>query len=227
MSGIKKITLASIKSFKRKVLSWSKNNVTDFPWRKGNKPFHLLLVEVLLQRTRAENVIPVFKRLKKQYPTARSLSHADQEDIEELIYPLGLRWRAANIVRLGKTLQSKYKGIPPENIKDLIKLPGVGLYAAGAYLSLHSGIRAIIPDANMVRILGRIFDFSFHAETRRDKDFLELCNRVTPARKFREFNYAIIDIGRDICRPKNPKHTKCPLRSICVFYQKEQIDEPV
>lgn len=225
MSDIKAITPQSIESFKRKILSWSKNHYVDFPWREDNKPFHSLLVEVLLQRTRAENVIPVFKQLKRQYPTARSLSRAEIVDIENLIHTLGLKWRAGNILELSQVLHSKYKGTPPNNNDDLIKLPGVGPYAAGAYLSLHSGIRAIIPDANMVRILGRVFDFSFHSETRRDKNFLVLCDRVTPARKFRTFNYAIIDIGREICKPKNPEHLKCPLKSICTYYKKERMDE--
>lgn len=216
----KELSSKKIALFQKKLLLWGKNNFAKFPWRNHGKPFHSLIVEILLQRTKAEQVVPVYRQFKKKFSSPPSLSRATIEDVEKIIYTLGLKGRACNILKLGRVIYFKYKGIPPLNIEELIKLPGVGPYAAGAYLSLHSGIRAIIPDANMVRILGRVFGFSYHAETRKDKDFLILCDTVTSKRKFKEFNYSILDFGRDICTPKNPKHLICPLKNVCYYYKK-------
>lgn len=210
-----------IKPVKKKLLSWGKNNFSKFAWRNSNEPFHSLVVEILLQRTRAEQVVPVFKLFKKEFPSPLSLARADVETVRSIIYPLGLQWRSNFIFKLGKELVARFNGIPPLNFSELLKLPGVGPYAAGAYLSLHSGKRAIIPDANMARILGRVFGFPVHAETRRNRDFLQLCEQITPKRKFKEFNYAVIDLGRQICRPVKPNHADCPLKNVCSYYLKQ------
>lgn len=128
-----------------------------------------------------------------------------------------MHWRAEKLQALGCTISQSI----PDNFNELIKLPNVGPYAAGAYLSLHRGKRAIIPDANMVRILGRIFGFNTHAETRRESFFLELCELITPKKNFREFNYSIIDLGRLICTPQNPLSDRCFLNDICIYFNKD------
>jgi len=218
LKRIKTINTKEIENFKRKLLFLSKKNFEDFPWRQKNKPFHLLIAEILLQRTKAEQVVPVYIQFKKQFPSARSLARAKIVTVENLIFPLGLKWRAANLIQLADKLSNKYRGTPPLDINELLNLSGVGPYAAGAFLSLHSNIRAIIPDANMIRILGRFFGFSTHAETRREKLFLELCDRITPKRKFLEFNYAILDHGRKICLPKKPLCSICVLNKKCSYF---------
>ena len=164
--------------------------------------------------------MPAYLQLKHRFPSSKALATASLEDIEKLIYSLGLKWRAGHILKLGQKIYYEYGGVPPLNREELMKLPGVGPYAAGAYLSLHSDIRAIIPDANMVRILGRVFGFTCYAETRKDKAFLKLCDRITPKRKFKEFNYAVLDFGRKVCTPTTPKHKVCPIKNICYYFMK-------
>ena len=83
--------------------------------------------------------------------------------------------------------------------------------------SLHRGRKAIIPDSNMVRLLGRFLGFTVDAGTRRKKMFIELCEEITPRKMFREFNYSIIDFGRMICRPSRPLCDGCFLRDICSY----------
>ncbi len=214
------LTPEKISIFKRKMLSWGRDNFSVFPWRNRNRPFHSLIVELLLQRTKAEQVVPVYLQLKHRFPSAKALAAASLEDIEKLIYSLGLKWRACNILILGQKIYHEYGGVPPLNTEELRRLPGVGPYAAGAYLSLHSDTRAIIPDANMVRILGRVFGFTCNAETRKDRAFLKLCDQITPKRRFKGFNYAILDFGRKVCTPRDPKHAVCPIKKICYYYRK-------
>ena len=114
-----------------------------------------MLYKILLQRTKADQVVPVFNNFKKQFPTAALLAEATEAKILEVIKPLGLAWRSRFLKQLGSSIKD---GIP-ENSEDLKKLPGVGPYVAGAYLSLHRKKRSTIIDSNVVRLYGRFFGF--------------------------------------------------------------------
>ena len=188
-----------------------------FPWRSpGISPYRALITEILLQRTRSETVKSIYKEFFTKFPNAHKLSASSESEILAVIECLGFSFRAKNLVELGKAIKN---GIP-EEIDKLLKLPNVGIYVAGAYLSLHRRVRAIIPDANMARVLGRLFGFKLHPETRREKPFLELCDRITPLRKFKEFNYAILDYGRMVCMPRSPKCLECIFKNDCEYWVK-------
>jgi len=92
------------------------------------------------------------------------------------------------------------------------------LYAASSFLSLHAGVRASIVDSNVVRLYGRIFGLSTDAETRRKKWFLEIAEQLTPDTEFRDFNYALLDLTRKICK-KVPLCQDCPINKYCNHYQ--------
>lgn len=201
---------------RKKLLAWEQNNYPAFPWRDEIPPFHALVAEVLLQRTRAEQVVPVYLNFVRVFPNPASLAQTNIPDIEKVIAPLGLRWRARFLHELGKELVAE--GSVPADLASLRKLPGVGPYAASAYLSFHVGRRVPIVDSNVVRFYGRFFGFRTGPETRRDKQLFELADSVTPKRTFKRFNYAIIDFTRAICRPK-PLHDICPVAKRCAFYR--------
>jgi A/G-specific adenine glycosylase len=204
-----------IESIQRDLNAWwtaSFDRNELFPWRTRQiSPYQALVTEVLLQRTRPVTVSRVFDSFFSDFPDAYSLGKARISKIAKTIQPLGLAWRAQKLKELGKATAD---GVP-DSFSELISIPGVGPYVAGAYLSLHRNIRATIPDANSVRILARVFGFEYGPETRRKKQFLELCDVVTPQVGFRVFNYALIDLGREICTPRNPKHESCCLSSVC------------
>jgi A/G-specific adenine glycosylase len=218
---VKDDELHRINTIRRRLIRWW-NKIIDgnhlFPWRASKiTPYTALITEILLQRTRAEAVLTVYPKFFLRFPSPAFLCAAKTSDIKHSIHSLGLHWRAEKLRALGCAIGQSI----PDNFNELIKLPNVGPYAAGAYLSLHRGKRAIIPDANMVRILGRIFGFSTHAETRRESFFLELCELITPKKNFREFNYSIIDFGRLICTPKNPLSDRCFLNDKCIYFNKD------
>jgi len=196
-------------------LAWERKNYPAFPWRDEIPPFHALVAEVLLQRTRAEQVVPVYLNFISVFPNPASLAQTSIPDIEQVIAPLGLRWRAKFLNELGKELVAD--GSVPADLASLQKLPGVGPYAASAYLSFHGGRRVPIVDSNIVRFYGRFFGFRTGPETRRNRQLLDLADSITPKRAFKRFNYAIIDFTRAICRPK-PLHDICPVAKRCAFY---------
>jgi len=170
----------------------------------------------MLQRTRAEQVAPIYSTFIKRYPDYRATEEADPEIIRELISRLGLNWRARRVIELLKILSEK-DGMIPTTKEELTNLPGVGEYIANAYLSLHCGIKAPITDANAVRVWSRILGFERNGEIRRKKWFSEMCMRLTPDDDHKAFNYALLDFSRTICKTK-PLCEECPLDSLCNYY---------
>ncbi len=163
---------------------------------------------MLLQRTRAQQVVPVYEEFLRRYPTPDLLVRESPAAFAGVIAPLGLRWRAPLMMSTARIVASR--GDLPREAADLERLPGVGPYAAAAYLSLHRGKRAVLIDANVVRWLGRVFAFPTHAETRRKAWVRELADRLTPRRAFRAYNYAVLDLAMTVCR-RAPLCEVCPL----------------
>lgn len=167
------------------------------------------MTELLLQRTKAASVVNVYNRLVNNYPDPAALGAASVEELTQLIYPLGLRWRAPLLKQLGLALDAR-GGTPPDTLPELEGLPGVGLYAAAAYLSLHRNKRAVLIDANVVRWLCRMVAHPMDGETRRKAWLRNLADRFTPTRNVRDYNYAILDFSMQICATK-PLCSQCPV----------------
>ena len=197
-------------------MSWGRAHYADFPWRSTENRFHALVAEIMLQRTRAEQVVPVFNAFSSQYPNAREVSSCNTEEILRILEPLGLRWRAKKIVELASEVVRR-GNVVPDKFEELIELPGVGLYVASAYLSFHAETRATIVDSNAVRLWTRVFGITLSKEMRRNKEFLCLVDKITPAKGYRVFNYAVLDHTRTVCKQK-PLCKTCPINSSCLYY---------
>lgn len=202
-----------VRFLQRSLLAWGRDNFADFPWRRADNLFHALVAEILLQRTRAEQVTPVYSEFVRRFPDPTTLAEASTPEVRSVISPLGLTWRARLLPELGKKLVEMQPTMPVD-IRSLLDIPGVGPYAAAAFLSLHAGRRAPIVDSNIARFYGRFFGFDTGPETRRSKEVLRLAERMTPQRRYRDFNYALIDFGRAVCGPR-PHYASCPLASRC------------
>lgn len=207
---------ASLKSGKiqQKLLAWGKNNGRKYPWRRQIPLWKGLLVEMMLQRTAADQVVQSFNVLDRKYPTAQSLCGITSADVEPLFAHLGLRWRIPLFVELATIITNK-RGRLPRSIDRLMKLPGVGPYVSAAALSMYADVRAVIIDANTVRIASRIVGVDFDAETRRRRWVREILEELTPDKNFRKFNFAILDLGGKICTHKNPACGACPIQTLC------------
>jgi len=200
-------------------MGWGRAHYENFPWRETPSHFHALVAELMLQRTKAEQVLPVYNDFVKLCPSLKSAKNVTDTQIRDKLKSLGLNWRIDNIVKLTKTLSEK--GHVPIEYESLIRLPGVGPYVASAFLSFHTDQRHFIIDSNAVRLWGRIFGLETDAETRRKKWFRELVDDITPDKAFRCFNYAVIDITRAICKPK-PLCNACPLNEFCCYNRSNQ-----
>lgn len=201
------------------IVEWWEPEEHDFPWRQPDEEWKLLVTEILLQRTRAHAVAELYEDFFHRFSSPSSLGEASVDDVAEAIYTLGLAWRAKYINLLGDEL-AKREGDVPRTREELRELPGVGPYVSGAFQILHRNQRSDFVDANVVRLLGRYFDFEWDGETRRRKWFLKFVQKLfehnyEPSR----FGYAILDFTREICG-SSPKCEICPVRERCVYAQK-------
>lgn len=200
----------TIKYFRRKLIKWEKENFIDFPWRHSTNKWHSLVVEMMLQRTKAEQVVPIYLDFCKKYKTPKDYLVDENANVFET---LGLPQRNIELKKLSKVL---LKNPIPESKEDLIKLNGVGEYIAAAYRSLHLDKLDVIIDSNVVRLYGRFFGFDTHGETRRKKWFIDLANVLTSQRNFYYYNYSLIDFTKNICK-HNPLCGRCILRRKCAY----------
>ncbi len=209
--GPGRISRVKIIFFRKQIIRWGRRNYSSFPWRKTTNPWHALVAEIMLQRTKAEQVLPVYQEFASKYPTAAEYAR----DIRGRVFQsLGLYWREKELRSLAAELSSRPI---PAGKQDLLNLPGIGNYIASAYRSLHREKREPIIDSNIVRLYGRFFGFDTHGETRRKRWFINLADRLTPSRSFRDYNYALIDFTRAICRPK-PLCDRCVLNKRCNYF---------
>ena len=174
----------------------------------------------MLQRTKAEQVIPVYLEFIQKYPTFNHLAKASRHEVESLFSRLGLRWRAKQVTKLIRVLKRRYNGQVPQDPMQLRALPGVGDYVCKAVLCYAFGRREGPVDTNVVRVISRLFGKQIHADlARRNKTIVGLTQSLVPeGRNARRFNLALLDLGAMICRP-NPRCDECPLRSYCEYYQ--------
>jgi A/G-specific adenine glycosylase len=207
------------KYFRSHLAVWGARHRRDFPWRRTNNPFHILLAEMMLRRTNAPQVIPTYLDIIRRYPDPESLATAPIQNVLETLRPLGLAWRAENIRHMAEALTERFDGLVPSTYEELIELPGVGDYVASAVCCFAFGKPLPIIDTNTVRVAGRYFGFPTHAESRRRSPVRKTIAAITSRRNTREFNYAFLDFAALVCKANKPECPTCPLRRRCIFGQ--------
>jgi DNA (cytosine-5)-methyltransferase 1 len=197
---------------RRQLLSWHRENRRTFPWRAaGLEPWHVLMAEMCLHRTRADQVAPVFEALLRLAPTPEAMLENSDEALE-LMRSLGLRWRADNLVLVAEALVDLFDGEVPDDDLGLRMLPGVGDYVAQTVLCFAFGRRSVLLDTNTMRIVSRL---NARDATRRWQLRLDLYQLAGAAGPDAEFNYALLDLGALVCRSSKPRCEICPLRPSC------------
>jgi len=212
-----KISTNDINYFRKNILKWHSTFIVDYPWRNTNNQWHALVAEIMLQRTRAEQVKPIYQSFVKKFPSAESFINYININNSNIFENLGLKWRQGNLINAAKFI--KNYGIPKSKEK-LLEIDGVGNYIASAFLSLHLNKREKIIDSNIIRLYGRFFGFKYNGETRRKIFLLELAEKITPCNNIKEFNYSLLDFSRNICGIK-PKCNECNINKKCYTRNKK------
>jgi A/G-specific adenine glycosylase len=206
-------------AFRARLLEWAAENRDDFPWRADVTPYRVLVAELLLTRTRAESVAGVIGSVFVSYPDVDSMAAADIDRLAHILRPLGLhRKRAAMLVRCANQLKGDHGGDIPNDGELLAALPYVGRYAVAAIRSFAFGSCDAIVDTNVARVYRRVFGIEAPKDELRKADVVwKFAEQVLPtdAQKARIFNWGLLDLGRVICRPRQPRCERCPMADIC------------
>jgi A/G-specific adenine glycosylase len=211
-------TTVQVKHLRENLVEWHKKHARKYPWRQSHDPYEILIAEIMLRRTRADQVVPVYINFLNHYPTIESLFKANEKQISKLTQPLGLYWRNRNLVRLAKHIVYEHDGKIPENRRELVLIPGVGEYVAGAFLSFFLNRKEWIVDTNIIRVFSRFFGIEIHGDGRRNKEIVKLAKAYVDCNYPREANLAIIDFAALICKKFKPLHQKCLVNDECHHY---------
>ena len=206
-----------IEWFQNHLLTWAELNLRDYPWRKTNNPYFILVAEFLLQRTDADTVTPIYSSFLTRYPTVDKLAIAPVGDIADLLQPLGLFFRAERLSQTACIIEDKYNGRVPQQEKKLLKLPGIGKYTARAILSQAFDRPTAVLDTNVIRIIERFFGITGGRVKSRCKILWNVADTIAPDKEVGHWNLTLLDFGAKVCTAKNPKCCECPLVSRCCF----------
>jgi A/G-specific adenine glycosylase len=202
------------------LLNWFQENGRDLPWRLTYQPYHIWISEIMLQQTQMERVVAYFERWMKHFPDIVSLAAADEEKVLRLWEGLGYYSRARNIHRTAGILAKQYNGQLPTDHQQLLKLPGIGEYTAGAIMSLAFNEKHPVVDANVERLFARLFNIDGPVKERANHKLIwQLARELVPEQSPRIFNQALMELGALVCRPKNPDCSQCPLNKLCESFK--------
>jgi len=195
---------------------YSRVSFRRFLWRgKHVSPFHLLLAEILLKQTKAEDVARIWPTLIARFPTPAKLSKARESALVDILRPLGLqRQRAAALRKLAHALVAKFGGRVPNKMEALLSLPTVGLYAAAAVCCFKFGQRVPIVDANVLRVFSRFTGTKLGRDLRRSERAWIIAWSLLPRGNYARHNYGILDFAAEVCSTV-PHCSSCPLKRKC------------
>src|SRR6058998_3089926 len=222
---------ARAQAFTRRLLAWWARAARDLPWRKTRDPYRVLVSEFMLQQTQVSRVAEYYPRFLERFPDLGSLARAPARAVREAWDGLGYYARARNLHALakqvaetgeagkgvtGKSVAGNGLAALPENPEELIKLPGIGPYTAGAVASFAYEKPVPAVDTNVRRVLRRVFLGDAGRGTG-DGYIWELARALVPkdGKRAWRFNQAIMELGALICRARRPQCSQCPVRPVC------------
>lgn len=195
---------------------WYAQHKRDLPWRRTDDPYAVWISEMMLQQTQVAQARPYFERFMARFPTVHSLAVAPMADILKLWEGLGYYARARNMGRAAKQIVAEFDGRTPDELTDLLKLPGIGPYTAAAVLSIAYGKNHAVVDGNVVRVLCRLMNLQNRPDTAQTRSLLSsLADQLLEQGAAADYNQAIMELGATVCVPKNPKCGICPVKQLC------------
>lgn len=205
-------------AYRAGVLGWAETNMRSFPWRTTDDPYRVLIGEVLLQRTRGAQVVPVYEQFVARWPTPLKLARAREKTIAAAIRPLGLAKRAPRLKALGRALVAE--GLVPVEPENLLRLPGVGPYVSHA-VAVFAGRRDLpLVDWVIARVLRRYFGLANGKVPNADRGLWEVAARLAADGDARSLWMGTLDLAHAVCAPR-PRCGVCPLKERCVFVVSE------
>ncbi|MBX9897183.1 MAG: A/G-specific adenine glycosylase [Qipengyuania sp.] len=199
------------------LLDWYGRHARELPWRArpgepAPSPYRVWLSEVMLQQTTVAAVKPYFAAFTSRWPSVEALAAAEEAEVMAAWAGLGYYSRARNLVKAASAVAAR--GGFPDTEAGLRELPGLGVYTAAAVAAIAFGRRAVVIDANVERVVARLFAIAGPLPGARGA-IRARAGEITPDRRAGDFAQATMDLGATICTPRDPRCPLCPLGAVC------------
>ena len=199
------------------LLPWYDKNKRDLPWRKDKIPYHVWLSEIMLQQTRVEAVKGYYARFLETLPTVEALANCDDDTLHKLWEGLGYYSRVRNLKKAAKLIAER--GAFPGTYKEILDLPGIGEYTAGAISSICFNLPTPAVDGNVLRVVSRICNDDTPIDLPAQKKMVQEALREVYPNRAGDFTQALMELGATICGPnKKPDCENCPCKGFCRGY---------
>ena len=229
------------------LLDWFAANARDLPWRRTLDPYAIWVSEIMLQQTQVKTVIPFWERWMRELPTIQAAAKASPEKLHKLWEGLGYYTRVRNLQKAAQVIIQQHGGKFPERFDDVLALPGIGRYTAGAICSIAFNQPTPILDGNVIRVLTRVFGIGENPKEKSTNARLwELAEKLVthakaartakkistlrPSRPLREdnscsqLNQSLMELGALICSPRNAQCLICPVQMLCVAFRENRVE---
>ncbi len=203
----------------QRLVGWYRGAARDLPWRRSRDPYAIWISEAMLQQTRVETVGDFWVRFLERFPSVEALAAASEEDVLAAWSGLGYYRRARALHAAARRIASDHAGEFPRTRGELLALPGIGRYTAGALLSIAFDQPEPLVDGNVERVFARLFELDAAAgspELVRSAWALaeRFASDLGQARP-RDWNQALMELGATLCTPRAPRCPECPLVRSC------------
>jgi A/G-specific adenine glycosylase len=215
---------SEITEFRAELVGWFKRQGRSLPWRETGDPYAILVSELMLQQTQVSTVLGYYQRWLERFPTLSDLAHAEQSEVLHAWQGLGYYKRAHNLHQCAKIILVDWNEKFPSAVDELMRLPGIGRYTAGAIASFAFGLPAPIVDANIARAVSRLLNLQEPVDQPRGSRVIwDFASRYVQGHHPGLLNSALMELGATICLPRKPLCVICPVRSFCAALEPETL----
>lgn len=209
------------------LLQWYDSHARILPWRENPEPYAIWISEIMLQQTRVEAVKPYFDRWMRAFPDLSSLANASEAEVLKLWEGLGYYSRVRNIHKTAKLVMEENGGSLPSSFSELLRLPGIGEYTAGAVGSIAFQLPVPCVDGNVLRVVARLTAEKTDVSTAPAKKlFTGWIAEIIPKERPGDFNQAMMELGATVCLPNGlPKCELCPIAFLCEARLQSRVTE--
>lgn len=201
------------------IIDWFNQHKRDLPWRNSNDPYQVWISEIMLQQTQVDVVIDYYLNWMKKFATLKELADAQEDDVIKAFSGLGYYSRARNMHKTAKICLKMHGGKIPNDKKELLNLPGIGSYTAGAILAFGFKQKASAVDGNVLRVMSRLLGFFDPIDLLKTKVMVEkILDDNLPENDPEIVMEGLIELGACICK-KKPECHRCPVKGYCIAFQ--------
>jgi A/G-specific adenine glycosylase len=217
----------------RSLLAWFARNARDLPWRRTRSAYAIWISEIMLQQTQVKTVLPYWERWMQALPDIGAVARASPEALHKLWEGLGYYTRVRNLQKAARLIREKHGGRFPEDFDQVLALPGIGRYTAGAICSIAFNQPRPVLDGNVMRVLTRLFGIDGDPRKKAGNARLwqlaqgltEAASRVGSCGSCSQLSQSLIELGALVCTPREPRCGVCPVANRCIARRQGRVEE--